>query len=83
MKDYLLLPSGWAVHTVEGDKPTIGTYNPIEKTLLGVPSGAVEDWSSAFLVGAPKNGAAVEEGEEGEKEEKEEKVFRPKYMCTY
>ena len=52
VKDYLLMPSGWAVHKVEGDKPTakIGTYNPIEKTMTSL-KGVVEDWSTVRLVG--------------------------------
>ena len=46
------MPSGWAVHKVEGDKPTakIGTYNPIEKTMTSL-NGVVEDWSTVRLVG--------------------------------
>ena len=32
-KDYLLLPSDWALHKSDGDKAKIGTYDPATKML--------------------------------------------------
>jgi hypothetical protein len=74
VKDYLLLPSGWVVHNVEGDKAKIGTYNPVEKTLTS-PNGVVEDWSTSRLVGNRQEETKDVSGLEGVSDVLEEQLI--------
>ena len=48
-KDYLLLPSDWALHKSDGDKAKIGTYDPATK-MLTTGEGEVVSWEDAKLV---------------------------------